>query len=251
MKIRNLVIVSLILFSSTILTAQYKPVVIGLSFNPGVSWIKPDNKHYNSEGSSFAYSYGIDADFYFAANYAFSTGLQIQNFKGMVSYPDLYSASGNMDDLENVRSSSTYTYMAFNVPTYIKLKTNAIGYNSYFAEFGLSFFFPFRANQAVESIRVDGSTIDRGEENIMDQTNFISVNLHMGLGMEIPISGDTKFQISIKYLNGISSLSKHTAYKTDENGDVSTDEIANGGQPSGKKQSYYSNILSLNLKVVF
>lgn len=239
-----------LLLANTI-KAQYKPIVFGVSFNPGLSWIQAENNHYTSEGASFSYSYGVDMDFYFAKNYAFSTGLQVQNYKGEISYPDLYSPSGNDNDWENVNSNSTYKYMAFQIPTYLKLKTNPIGYNSFFAEFGLSFLFPLKAKQSTTSTSLSGQTIDRGEENVMPNTNFVSANLLLGIGVELPISGDTRFQISFRYLNGISSISNASAYKTDENGNVSTDEINNGGQPSGKKQSYYLKNLSLNLKIVF
>jgi hypothetical protein len=85
----------------------------------------------------------------------------------------------------------------------------------------------------------------------MNETNFISVNLLMGIGIEFPISGDTRFQITFRYLNGISSLSNTKAYKTDEFGMVSSDEIDNGGNATGNKQSYYLKNLSLNFKIVF
>ncbi len=251
MKLRNIFLLGVFVLIGNTVLGQYKPVVIGVGLNPGVSWIKPENNHYTSEGPSFSYSYGLDVDFYFNANYAFSTGLQIQNTKANVSYPDLFSPSGNGNDWENVTSNSLYSYKMFHLPTYLKLKTNPIGYNSFFAEFGLSFYFPFKATQSTESTRDSGETIDRGSENIMDQTNFASVNLLLGGGIEIPLSGDTKLQLFVRYLNGISSLSNSLAYKTDENGNVSSDEILNTGQASGKKLSYFSKNLSLNIKVIF
>jgi hypothetical protein len=251
MKIRSCVLVLLLVLFSTALSAQYKPIVIGLSINPGISWIKPENNHYSSDGVSFSYSYGLDMDFYFTKNYAFSSGLQIQHYQGKVSYPDLFSPSGNGNDFVNVQSSSTYKYMAFQIPTFLKLKTNPIGYNSYFAEFGLSFLFPIKAEQSTSSTTSSGENIDRGTENIMSETNFASVNLLLGIGVEFPISGDTRFQLSFRYLNGISSLSNVNTYKTDEYGNVSSDEIANGGQATGSKQSYYLKNMSLNFKIVF
>lgn len=251
MKIRLITFLGVFLVFSTMLKAQYKPVVIGLIFNPGLSWIKPDNNHYSSEGTSFSYSYGVDIDFYFSANYAFSTGLEIQHYTGVVSYPDLYSSTGNVADLENVSSTSTYSNVAFHIPTYLKLKSNPIGYNSFFGEFGLSFLFPFRANEAITSTLESGETVDRGSESNMDETNFTSVNLWLAVGMEFPLSGDTRFQIALRFINGISSISKANAYRTDENGDVSNDEIINGGFPNGKNQAYYLKNLSLNLILVF
>jgi hypothetical protein len=251
MKSNIYILTGLFLFLSSTLFGQYKPVVIGLSFNPGISWINPDNNHHKSEGASFSYSYGLDVDFYFKPNYAFSTGLQIQSFNGIINHPDLYSPSGNENDWESVSSTSSYSYMVFHVPTYIKLKTKPIGYNAYFAEFGLSFYFPFKATQAIESIRNSGEKIDRGSESIMGETNFISVNLLLGAGIEIPVSGDTKLQLFVRYLNGISSIAKGTAFKTDGDGNVASEEITNGGKPSGNKLSYYSKNLSLNIKFIF
>lgn len=251
MHIRIFILSLITLLCSDSSIAQYKPVVIGIGFNPGVSWIKAENNHYTSEGASFSYSYGIDVDFYFNKNYAFSTGLQIQNYKGKVSFPDLFSPSGNEDDWVNVRSNSSYSYMAFHIPAYMKLKTNPIGYNSFFAEFGLSFLFPLKADEEKISFTSTNEKIDRGNENILSETNFTSVNLLLGLGIEIPLSGDTRIQIAIRFLNGISSLSKANSYKTDENGMVSSDEIENGGHPTGNQESYYLKNLSLNLKIVF
>jgi hypothetical protein len=250
-NLRISILTGLFFLFATYLSAQHKPIVIGVGINPGISWIKPENNFYSSEGSSFSYSYGVDLDFYFSKNYAFSTGLQIQNYKGKIIHPDLLSPSGNEDDWENVNSNSTYSYMAFHVPTYLKLKTNPIGYNSYFAEFGLSFLFPIKADQETTSTTATGQEVDRGDENVMSSTNFASANLLLGVGIELPISGETRIQIAFRFLNGISSLSNANAFKTDEFGNVSSDEITNGGQPTGNNQSYYLKNLSLNFKIVF
>ncbi len=251
MKIKIIAFSTLFFFLTSLLSAQEKGVVIGIDFSPGFSWINPDNDHYSSEGSSFSYSYGIDFDFYFKANYAFSTGLQVLNYKGKISYPDLYSPSGNDNDWEQAMSTASYSYVAFQLPAYLKLMSNPIGYNSFFAEFGFSFLFPLKATQTTDSDLESGTSVDQGSKNIMNETNFASVNLLVGLGIEIPISGDTKFQLSFRYLNGISSLSNAPTYRTDENGQVSASEIANGGMPTGDKQSYYLKNLSFNFKIIF
>lgn len=251
MKIKIVPFALFFFLMSMSLSAQYKPLVIGISFNPGLSWVKPDNPYYTSNGASFSYSYGIDLDFYFKPNYAFSTGIQILNYKGDLTYPDLYSPSGNNNDWQQVTSTSELSYMGFHLPAYLKLKSNPIGYNSFFAEFGFSVLFPFRASQNTQSEFASGTSVDRGDRNIMDQTNFASINLLMGVGIEIPLSGDTKIQITFRYLNGMTSLSKASSYRTDENGQVSTSEIANGGQASGDKESYYLKNLSLNFKINF
>ena len=251
MKIKIIAFSTSFFFFTSLLSAQEKGVVIGIDFSPGISWIKPDNDNYSSEGSSFSYSYGIDFDFYFKDNYAFSTGLQILNYKGEVSYPDLYSPTRNNNDWEQAISTANYSYMAFHLPAYLKLMSNPIGYNSFFAEFGFSFLFPLKATQTTSSLLESGNSINQGSKNIMDDTNFASVNLLLGLGIEIPISGDTKFQVPFRYLNGISSLSNTPTFRTDENGKVIDSEITNEGKPTGDKRSYYLKNLSLNFKIIF
>jgi hypothetical protein len=228
--------------------AQERPVVIGVSINPGISWVQPENSHFSSEGPVFSFSYGLNLDFYFNKNYALATGLTVLTWGGNVSYPDLYPQDTT---LTQVRSVSAYKYSAIQVPLYLKLKTNPIGYNSYFAEFGLSFLFPFKTSINTTSTYEDGTSVDRGTESIKDNAPFVSVNLLLGAGIEIPISGNTKAQISLQFLNGISSLSTGKAYKTDGNGNVTDEEIENGGNPTGQDLVYYLKGLYLNLRIIF
>ena len=225
--------------------AQDKKFAIGGAINPGISWLQPENSHFTSEGAVFSFSYGLNFDYYFSENYALSSGLQVMNWGGKVSYPDLFP-QGASTELAQVRSTSEYRYSAVSVPLYLKLKTNPIGYNSYFAEFGFSFLFPFKTSISTTSTYQDGTSTDRGTESIFDNTPFVSVNLYLAAGIEIPISGNTKAQISLQFLNGISSLSNGKAFKTDGNGNVTDEEINNGGVPSGEKLVYFLKGLYLN-----
>lgn len=243
-------LIFLVLFITLKTNAQDRPLVIGVSINPGISWMQPENSHFSSEGAVFSFSYGVNLDFYFNKNYAIATGLQVLSWGGNVSYPDLYPQD-TTTELSQVRSVSEYKYSAIQVPLYLKLKTNPIGYNSYFAEFGLSFLFPFKTSINTTSTYEDGSTVERGTESIKDNTPFASVNLLLGAGIELPISGNTKAQISFQFLNGISSLSTGKAYKTDGNGNVTNEEIENGGNPTGQDLVYYLKGLYLNFRIIF
>lgn len=247
---KNWLVIFLALAATSPSKAQDKKFVIGAGIDPGISWVQPENSHYTSEGVVFSFSYGLSFDYYFSENYGLSSGLQVMNWGGKVSYPDLFP-QGASSELVQVRSSSEYRYSAVSVPLYLKLKTNPIGYNSYFAEFGFSFLFPYKTSINTQSTYSDGTSTDRGTASIFDNTPFASVNLYLGAGIEIPISGNTKAQISLQFLNGISSLSKGKAYKTDGNGNVTEEEINNGGAPSGEKLVYYLKGLYLNFKVVF
>lgn len=246
---KNILLLLIFLWAFKI-NAQEKPLVIGVSASPGISWVQPENSHFNSEGAVFSFGYGVDLDFYFNKNYGLATGLQIISWGGKVSYPDLYP-EGASNELTQVRSLSKYKYTAIYVPLNLKLKTNPIGYNSYFAEFGLSALFPFKTSISTTSTYSNGSSIDRGTESILDNTPFASVNLLIGAGIEFPISGSTKAQISIKFLNGISSLSNGKAFKTDGDGNVLEEEIENGGTPSGNNLTYYLKGLYLTFRIVF
>jgi hypothetical protein len=245
-----IIVILLILVVTQNSIAQDKSFVIGITVNPGVSWMQPENSYFTSEGAVFSFGYGLDFDFYFSKNYALSTGLQVLNWGGKASYPDLYP-QGASSELTQVRSTSEYKYSALQVPLFVTLKTNPIGYNSYFAEFGFSFLFPYKTAISTTSTFPDGFSTDRGTSSIFDNTPFASVNIYLGAGIELPISGKTKVKISLQFLNGISSLSSGKAFKTDGNGNVANEEIENGGVPSGEKLVYFLKGLYINFRVVF
>jgi hypothetical protein len=230
--------------------AQEKSLIMGVSVNPGASWISSDNAYFESEGSQFLFNYGIDMDLYFNTNYAFSTGLQIIHYGGKVSYPDLWMQETDTS-FSNTRSTSTLKYTAIHIPAYLKLKTNPIGYNSYYAEFGTSILFPIKATEEVETLLQTGGSQSTPSDNVLDETTFASVNLLLGAGIELPISGDTRAQLGIQFLNGLTSFSKGKAYETNQDGSVSEEELNNGGNPSGSDISYRLRGIYLKLKIVF
>ena len=128
-----------------------------------MSWIKPDMQDVDQDGSQFGYTFGIIADLPVSSgNYAFSTGLQLNNIGGGVSYSQEYTVQNpNDSSIFAVRStelSNTYRLQYINIPLTLKLKTNEIGYITYFGQVGFDLGFNIRSKADID---VNNSTWDR------------------------------------------------------------------------------------------
>src|SRR6056297_3302678 len=64
---------------------QYTFTVFG---EPQISWMSPDSKNVESDGSQISFNAGFNFDNFFAERYAYSTGLSINNIKGKLHYKD-------------------------------------------------------------------------------------------------------------------------------------------------------------------
>jgi hypothetical protein len=61
---------------------------IGFSIDaaPQLSWLKSDKSIVQKDGNKFGFKYGLNIDFGFGENYAFSTGIKINNLGGSLIY---------------------------------------------------------------------------------------------------------------------------------------------------------------------
>jgi len=64
------------------------PVKLGLKVSPNIAWMNPGTKGYSNNGASLGATIGFVSDFYFARNYAFSSGFNFQYLNGKLNYSD-------------------------------------------------------------------------------------------------------------------------------------------------------------------
>ena len=97
----------------------------GLGIAPNISWFSPNTDVYQNNGNRTGWSWGLNMDFFFAENYAFSTGLKMLNYGGKLSYPDLYNDGLNdfkVTGESNIKFNAKYSTCLENADLY------AIGY---------------------------------------------------------------------------------------------------------------------------
>lgn len=205
MKKHFLLLTLLLAFGSA---SMAQGVRFGLKFSPNLSWAKPDAQDTENSGSRFGYSFGllIDVPIGSNENYAFSTGLLLNNTGGKYTAPYTYSNGDTLNPIlttEDVETTLKLRYIE--VPLTIKLKTNEIGYITYFGQIGFGTAFNIRAKADVETIDASGELSLIEDEDYGDLTNLFKASLIVGGGMEFNISGDTRLMAGVQYNGGFTN----------------------------------------------
>ena len=197
--------VFLLISSSSLFAQQYAApdygFRLGLTAHPNFGWLKPENGKGN--GLSIGFSYGLLADFNFAENYSFSTGLTVSTINGKSTeinpglYHDASNSTATAYDLK-------YKLQYIELPFTVKLKTNKIGDLTWYGQFGLSNDFNISAKQDAEA----GGRIREEDKDISDYTKFYRAGLILGAGGEFDIDNHTSITAGLTYNNGFTNIVK-------------------------------------------
>ena len=215
---------------------------LGLNFAPSYSWLKPDVKDADGKdvyttkgtGAKFGFSYGLAGEFAFGDNYSFATGLLLTTNGGGLKYGDSISIDTS-STLHEVTTIRKHNLQYVEIPLTLKLKTNEIGYITYYGNFGFKTAFLVRARADDES---EGKSLTspniREDIDIRDEINFLRTSLVIGAGLEYSLGGNTSFIVGITYDKGFSNI-----FKKDKE------------SIEGIKAKAKSNYVALNLGVLF
>jgi opacity protein-like surface antigen len=147
--------------------------------NPGVKTVK-------SDGVRLGINFGLAVENYFAPNYAFATGITISTTGGKLIY---------RDSVPN--ANVTYKLQYITIPFAVKLKTNRIGYFSYYAILGLTSQINIKANADINNT---------GDNDISKDINLINLGYHFGGGVEYALGGNASIFVGIIYTNGFTNV---------------------------------------------
>lgn len=164
---------------------------LGLTAHPTFGWLKSDNQGIKSDGLRAGFSYGLIGDFYFASNYAFSTGLKLTTINGQTK-SELSANNGEQD---------IYKLQYIEIPAKLKLTTNELNKMKFYGEFGLGNGFNVRAREDIK-----GSATPVSNQNISKQTSFYRASLIIGGGAEFLLSDKTSFTAGLSYDNGFTDI---------------------------------------------
>lgn len=201
---KSLVSVLLILFSLTI-TAQskYRFTVFA---NPCINWLSSDVKKVKSGSAVFGYDLGLNVDKFFAERYAISSGVSIGTLGGKLQYSEQtdFSVHG-IDTTIHVKANSTvdYNLQYISVPLGVKLKTNEIGYFTYFANLGLTTQMNIKATASSND-----SPTSLDNDNISDEISLFNLGYHFGLGAEYSLGANTSVVFGFTYSSGFNDVTK-------------------------------------------
>jgi hypothetical protein len=146
-------------------------------------------------------------------------------------------------------ATEKYKLQYIDIPLTLKLKTNEIGYMTYYGQFGMDLGFNIKARKDVEYHFSDGIDRTIDDENILDETRFFRTAMQIGLGAEYNISGSTTIVAGLVWNNGLNSVIGRKYFSQDDSGNpIITD---NNQVREGGKIKAISNYLGLTIGVFF
>src|SRR5688572_8145432 len=172
----------------------------GMKVQPALAWFKTDDEGIENNGSEFRFTYGFITEFKFAERYSFATGVDISNRGGALRQT-------SSDSLMTTLTDVNWKLRFIEVPITLKLKTNEIGYFTYFLQFGIAPGFNIRSvgDYTITTQNNGGGgqvVIEEEGVDIEDETNFFNLSMIISLGAEYRISGNTALMGGITYNNG-------------------------------------------------
>lgn len=247
-------------YSSAIQT-PVKTVSLGFLTKPALTWLTADNKELDSKGVRMGFSFGFMIDLAIARNnnYAFSTGLMLNMADGgKLKFDEIRDNVPGIFGPQHVVSEMNINYQWIELPLTLKLKTNPIGYMTYFGQLGIQGGIKLSAKQSGEfNAKKSPSSTNPGtvnKENIDNVTRLFNAGLLVGIGTEFNISGSTNIIFGVSYFRGFTNVIKGNVYNIDNNGDIAEEYHEASGTmiPSvGSKRSAVLSNISLNLGVLF
>jgi len=254
--------------TKTTTTNKYR---LGFKVSPNVSWLASDNSNMTVGAKSLQFGYGLNFDIFFAENYAIGTGFNINNTGGKYSYfaqftGDDVNASGvaitNMKQVGLISRDLRLQYLQ--IPLTFKMKTNEIGYLTYWGQFGLGLNMNLKAlsNDDIDFLSYqDKSTLDwvtsnrlsssASSQDIKNEINIFSSNLIFAAGVEYNLSGNTSILAGLTFQNGFTNAFKGTGVVKDQ---TTNAPVFNGGAANSPKTFELSglpNYIELNIGILF
>lgn len=206
-----IIVLAGLIISASFIKAQTneKRTKLGLEFSPLLTWFNTDEKHLEGDGVKAGYDFGLNAEFYFSDNYAFITGVFINNQVGSIKYTEDYDINLN-DKAYNLLASESvkYSNKYVRIPIGLKLATNQIGYNTYFARLGINTLINYQSKATSESNLFE-------KEKSTEVLNAINLAYFIGGGVEISLGSVSAVTLGLTYSNGfLNSFSSTNHFAT-------------------------------------
>ncbi|HRH65961.1 MAG TPA: porin family protein [Bacteroidia bacterium] len=208
----------LMIYSFPMLAQDETTFHFGLKAAPSFAWLRTDSKNVSANGSKFGFSYGLMTEFNFTKRYAFATGIDIAYRGGKLKSIFTVPNTGGGDSIITAEQGITLQYVE--IPLTLKLKTNEIGYLTYYLQFGVSPGLNIRAKADNKfTTQSSGVTNVASEDkaDIKDDINSFNLSMIIGGGVEYTLSGSTTLLVGVQFNNGFLDVEDADNLKVNSN----------------------------------
>jgi len=172
------------------------------------SWLSAKTNRIDKDGTRPGISGGLMVEYYFHPNYGLVTGLNLGVQGGSLLYEDPVSISTGDNTSVPLEAGSTVVYSLsyISIPVGLKLKTNEIGYFTYFAQLGF--------NQQINiGSRASSTGNGLNKDNVPKETNLLNMSYFFGGGVEYNVGGQTSLLAGIFFNNGFVDVLSNNDHK--------------------------------------
>lgn len=176
--------------------------------DPKFSWMTPDLKNVESDGSKLGVNIGLNVDKFFAPNYALMTGISIDNTGGFLfnSVDSMKIETNSGKDTIPKGDILEYKLQYISIPIGLKLKTNEIGYLTFFTHLGINAGINIKATGEVSDYELEN-------ENISKEIKLFNLGYYIGAGVEYSIGGNSAIVLGLTYTNGFVDITSDSNNK--------------------------------------
>ena len=200
---------SLIVFLLFFFTLHAQDMKFGLTVSPHINWFRAETGQIDSK-VRVGFKYGGIGEFYFAENYAFTVGVNHVLTGGSFEtdsnhYVMFEQGELTNDEIDTVPAFNDYklNLQYIEVPITLKLKTNEIGYLTYYGQIGVTPGVKLKG-------RVDASSNNQNDDlkntDVLKDINFVNLALTIGGGIEYSLTKDVSVLAGIYFNNGFINI---------------------------------------------
>lgn len=224
MKKVNLFILVIAISLSALAQKKSTDTRIGFLIEPNISWFHPNENGVKNDGSKMGISYGLMIDYEFSDSYIFSTGLQISQTGGKLSYTGNSWSDKHVgyvvSDNSSINNTANYNIgiQYLQIPFAIKLLSDNKSKTNFWGSFGGFLAVPLKARADVETnFIVGGATTNytKDNDNIISNIQPVSIGMQIGAGIEFPLSDKNTMVAGLIFNNGFIDVTKNGSWGND------------------------------------
>jgi len=190
----------LFLFFGTLNAQRFE---IGVYTEPQFAWITSDEANIINDGSILNLNSGIEFDIFFMRNYAFTFGVSMNNQGGKMHYRDTTYFQQNNSILEIPANTTVkHQFQYLGAPLGLKLKTEEMGYMTFYVHGGLAPLFNLKAVTSTDATEV----VLLEKANIKPEIHLFSLNYFAEAGFEYRLAGNTAIAVAFKWSAGFNDV---------------------------------------------
>ncbi len=196
-------IVLILTFILTFSAIYAQRLEIGVYTEPQFAWISSDEAKIINNGSILNLNTGIEFNIFFMPNYAFTLGVNMNNQGGKIIYSDTTEFQQSNSILEIPGGSAVkHNLQYLGVPLGLKLKSEEMGYTTFYVHGGLCPLFNMKASTSSEPLQMV-------RENIKPEINLFSMNYFIEAGIEYRLAGNTALIAGFKWSAGFNDVTSN------------------------------------------